>query len=374
MKTQILPPNINNIKYAADLLLNGNLVAIPTETVYGLAANIFDDSALNNIFKVKNRPQDNPLIVHISSIKMLEQITNNISDTALRLMEAFWHGPLSIIFPKSEKISKIVTAGLDSVAVRMPSNPTALAIIEQSGVPLAAPSANSSGYPSPTSAEHVYNDLQGKIPLIIDGGNCEIGIESTVVKIENDNVIILRPGGITVEMIQNLNINVILDKSVTSKTSNVSQPVSPGTKYKHYSPKATVIAIKGSIEDFADYVNKQKGNGIYAVVFEGEETYIKNFQTIDLIGNCAVQGRRPPLYEDTARKDNDAMCSFRRGLLFFGKQTEPLTQANLLYNILREIDDKKGEKIFIRCPKPERIGLAVYNRIIRAAESVIDFA
>src|SRR6056297_1822119 len=231
------------IKKAVELILQDEVVAFPTETVYGLGANALKAKAVNKIFKAKGRPSDNPLIAHIASDKQLpELIAGDIPETVKKLIKRFWPGPLTIIFNKSKLVPDITTAGLNTVAVRMPSHPVALALIQKVNLPLAAPSANSSGFPSPTKAEHVYNDLNGKIPLIVDGGICNIGVESTVVEIKDNSVNILRPGGIPKERIEE-----VLGADFKVETANqaeVKKPKSPGMKYKHYAPRTPLWIVK----------------------------------------------------------------------------------------------------------------------------------
>ena len=235
------------IKYGASLLQKGEVVAFPTETVYGLGADASREKAVRKIFKAKGRPQDNPLIVHIGNKKKLEKIIKGeISVTAEKLMKAFWPGPLTLIFSRNDNISSKTTAGLDTVGVRMPSHPVARALIELSSLPIAAPSANSSGFPSPTRAQHVYNDLDSKIPLIIDGGSCQVGVESTVVNLIEDRPVVLRPGGITREEIS----RVIGEKVTMNTESEKEAPSSPGMKYRHYSPSTPVRLLKK--EDLID--------------------------------------------------------------------------------------------------------------------------
>ena len=352
MKTKILPPTNENIEYAARILKEGGLVAVPTETVYGLAANALDKTAVNNIFKVKKRPADNPLIVHISSINEIPD-SINIPEPAQKLMDAFWPGPLSVVLPKPPEIPDIVTAGLDSAAFRVPSNPVALRIIKSAGVPLAAPSANSSGRPSPTSAEHTAQDIGGKIPLIIDGGHCTVGIESTVVRIQNNKVHILRPGMITVQMMEELGIDTaecagIADitginntkENFKNKDPMDPRPRSPGIKHRHYSPNAEVILVKSNkhnkpaLEAFIAYVKEHGGDRVFAMVYEGEQNMVENAKAV-----------------------------------VFGKRSNPKSLAHSFYSCLREVDNQNGKTLYIRCLDEKEMGSAVYDRITRAANN-----
>lgn len=329
--TKLLAMNQENLELAKQDIQNGGVVAIPTETVYGLAANAFDPEAVARIFEVKGRPQDNPLIVHISDMEMLKDVTSSLPATAVRLAEAFWSGPLTMILPKSEKIPDVVSAGLDTVGVRMPSHPVAKELIRACGVPLAAPSANASGKPSPTSAEHVFYDLKGRINYILDGGECEVGIESTVVRVYEDKVEILRPGKITVDDLLKVVPAVTIDDGVFTQMDEDEAAASPGMKYKHYSPNANVIMVEGSLVDFCRYVSKHADEHTGVLVFEGEESL------------------------------------FSIPCITCGKKSDSGSQANRLFDALREIDQNKNlTTVFARVPKQDGVGLAVYNRLLRA--------
>ncbi|MGM0445374.1 MAG: L-threonylcarbamoyladenylate synthase [Bacillota bacterium] len=327
------------IKKAADLIKKGEVVAFPTETVYGLGANALNSSAVEKIFKAKGRPSDNPLIAHISNKQQLSRLINtNIPEVVERLISKFWPGPLTIIFNKSKIVPDITTASLDTVAIRMPSHPVALALIEEVQSPLAAPSANSSGLPSPTKAEHVYNDLDGKIPLIVDGGICNIGVESTVIEIEDRQVNILRPGGITKEMIIN---RIGRDFKVISDNNNkVDNPKSPGMKYKHYSPQTPLWIIrKKSVKSiFADdRLSDQKTLFILT-----KETADKiNLEEIDV--------------------DIENMGSINN-LNYIAKH---------LFNLLRDVDKKGYQLILIEEVPDKDIGEAIMNRLKKAALKII---
>jgi len=248
MKTNIIKinfknPEISKIKEASNIIKKGGLVAFPTETVYGLGANGLDKKAVKKIFLVKGRPQDNPLILHISEIKQIDSLVNEIPNNAKKLIKRFWPGPLTIILKKTKIVPDIVTCGLDTVAIRMPDNKIALELIKHAGVPIAAPSANISGRPSPTNAKHVAEDLMGSIDMLIDGGSVSIGIESTVIDLTQNPPVILRPGKITQKQIEKI-IGKLQDKN----KEFIKIPKSPGMKYKHYSPNAKVIIIKDGKE------------------------------------------------------------------------------------------------------------------------------
>lgn len=330
MITEIKKPSDDVLFKAAELIKNGGVVAIPTETVYGLAANAYDSEACAKIFKAKGRPQDNPLIIHISSIDMLEKSVKYIPPLALRLADEFWSGPLTMIFLKKDIVPDTTSGGLDTVAVRMPDNKATLKLIELCGVPLAAPSANLSGSPSPTSAQHVYNDMQGKIPLIIDGGECRTGLESTVICFTDGGkgIKILRPGAVTAEMLSSF-AAVETDKNVFAKPDENEKVISPGVKYKHYSPKAEIIIVEAdSDEDFVHFLNSMKADGAYGVVFGCE-------------------------------------CGIEIPVLCYGVTAEE--QAHNLFAALRKTDELGAERAYVRCPEKNGVGTAVYNRLLRAA-------
>ncbi len=332
METILAKPDENSLKLAGQLLRAGELVAIPTETVYGLASNALDGKAVEKIFKAKGRPMDNPLIVHISDISQVYDLVREFPEKARKLAETFWPGAITIIMPCSDKVPKEVTAGLDTVAIRFPSHTVAQQIINSAGIPLSAPSANLSGSPSPTSALHVYNDLQGKIPLIIDGGESEVGVESTVISVAGDIPTLLRPGGITVEQIENVIGKIHIDKGVVEQIDSHTVVASPGMKYKHYSPKADIIIVKCDGDEYIDYINA-----------------LKNREHIGAL--C---------YDE----DREKLCV---PYVSLGKKKDYLMQAHHLFNALRQLDEMNLHTVYARCPKKEGVGLAVYNRLIRSA-------
>ena len=332
METKLLKPNEESINLACKLLKRGEVVAVPTETVYGLAGDATNGSAIKKIFEAKGRPADNPLIVHIASIDMLDGIVSKFSADAKKLAENFWPGPLTIIMPKGDKVCKETTAGLDSVGVRMPANEIARDIIARSGVPFSAPSANISGKPSPTTAQDVYADMNGKIPLIIDGGESDAGVESTVISVLEDTPVILRPGIVTKEDIEKvLNKEVKVAKEVTEGVKADSIVRSPGMKYKHYAPNAKVTIVKGSLEKFVKFVELNKKENTLVMCFDGEE----NIMPVSAIS--------------------------------YGNINDPKSQAHNLFAVLRELDKENAKQVFVRCPETTGISLAVYNRLIRSA-------
>ncbi|MBO5912508.1 MAG: threonylcarbamoyl-AMP synthase, partial [Clostridia bacterium] len=320
-----------NLIKAAEILKSGGLVGIPTETVYGLAANTFDEEAVSNIFKAKGRPQDNPLIVHVSDMEMVKELVSELPEKAKLCAEKFWPGPFTMVLPRGDKVPKSVSAGLDTVAVRMPSNLVARELIKVSGLPLAAPSANLSGSPSPTTADHVLFDLDGKIDAVIVSDKCDVCLESTVISLCCEPPRLLRPGGVTLEQLQEMLPDIVVDKAVLAQPEKGKPVASPGMKYKHYSPKARVIMLDGEFEDFKNYVADHTDDGTFALVFEGEEQ--------ELSVPCVS----------------------------FGHKDDELEQAAVLFDALRELDSCGCKVCYARVPQKSGVGLAVYNRLIRAA-------
>ena len=327
--TEILSPTDENIEKAGKLLKSGEVVGIPTETVYGLAADATNPDAVSKIFVAKGRPQDNPLIVHIADKDDIEKYAHDIPEIAYRIADKFWPGPLTMVLPKKDIIPEVTSGGLDTVGIRFPSNPIAQKIIKSAGAPLAAPSANLSGKPSTTTAKHVYDDMNGRISAIVDGGACSVGVESTVISFSGEDVIILRPGFVSREDLLTIAENVVIDKGVLSEMSEDSVVASPGMKYKHYSPKANVVIIDGEYDDFLTFFEKNYSEGVYAMIF-GNET------------------------------DDFHYPHFSYG------ETDS-EQAVELFNKLRMADEINAKTIYVRCPSKDGVGLAVYNRLIRAA-------
>lgn len=271
--TKLLSDEKSDVIKAAELLKNGEVVGIPTETVYGLAADARNSSAVKKIFEAKGRPQDNPLIVHISDMKMIEDYVTSVPENARLLAEKFWPGPLTMILPKKNTIPETTSGGLDTVGIRMPSHPIARGLIEACGFPLAAPSANLSGSPSPTTAQHVLDDMNGRVPAIIDGGECTVGVESTVISFEGNAVRILRPGYISYEDLKSVVSEVISDKGILHKVEQGEKVLSPGMKYKHYSPKANVIIVEGDLQQFTDFFAENYQNDAYAMIFDADKDF-----------------------------------------------------------------------------------------------------
>lgn len=332
MNTILTKADEASVNKAAELLQAGEIVAIPTETVYGIAASAFDGAAVKKIFEAKGRPQDNPLIVHIDRMEMLEGLVTCVPEGAKALAKAFWPGPLTIIMPRGPKVADEVCAGLDTVAIRMPSHPVARAVIAASGLPLAAPSANRSGGPSPTIAEDVMADMDGRLPLILDGGACGVGVESTVITLAGEQPMLLRPGFVTKEQLEQvLGCEVQLAGAVLHKLKEGETARSPGMKYKHYAPKAHVTILRGDFEAYRKCVCDHAGPGVWALCFDGE-------------------GEQLPV-----------------PFISYGAKEDDAAQARELFSALRRLDEKGAQTVYARCPHVGGVGLAVYNRLVRAA-------
>lgn len=320
------------IRAAAKLLQNDEVVAIPTETVYGLAANALSQTAVEKIFKAKGRPQDNPLIVHINSYKMLDILTKNVPLNARKLMDEFWPGELTIVLNKRKIVPRGISKNLDTVAVRFPSHKIAIELINCSQLPLAAPSANISGKPSPTNAHHVARDMDGKISAILDGGECQFGLESTVIDMTKVPPILLRPGKITKEQIEGVIGKILVDKSITELISNSEKVSSPGMKYKHYAPNARVTVVTGNPTETAGYI-KQHANLSDGILCFDE------------------------FFDFFSQPDKRKL----------GSEFDINAQAKNLFSALRDFDDTDVSHIFAQCPSDDGVGLAVANRLKKSS-------
>lgn len=342
MKTEILKidslkPETDKVKYAANVLKNGGTVVFPTETVYGLGANGLDEMAVKKIFQAKGRPSDNPLILHISRMEDINKLVREIPPILNTIADCFWPGPLTLIMKKSDIIPKVVTGGLDTVAIRVPRHNTALQLIHFAGVPIAAPSANLSGRPSPTSAEHVISDLSGRVDIIIDGGCSQFGVESTVLDLSKDIPTIVRPGGITIEDLEKVIPTVKLDEHLLKKVEGIT-PISPGMKYTHYSPNAEVFIVEGDANTVIDKINK---------------LCLENKKIGKKVGVMAT---------------NQTIDRYLYGqVLTLGDRTNLDEIASNLFNVLREFDKMGVDIVFSESFETEGIGLAVMNRLIKAA-------
>jgi len=324
------------VEMAASLLTKNEVVAIPTETVYGLGGNAENDEAVQKIFSAKGRPSDNPLIIHIADKSQLNGFVEEVPEKASILMDKFWPGPLTIIFKKKTGIlSEKATAGLDTIAVRMPDHPVALAILKKCGLPIAAPSANSSGKPSPTTAKHVKDDLEGKIAGIIDGGPTGVGVESTVVDCTEQVPVILRPGGVTKEQLEEVIGEVVTDPALLNEAE---KPKAPGMKYKHYAPDAPMYLVKGSQKFLQELADEKRKEGLRVGVLTTEER------------------------QDDYQADIVLAC---------GKRESLPTVATALYDTLRSFNDENMDIIFSEVFPVEGVGQAIMNRLLKAAGNKI---
>lgn len=331
-------PFEEQVRGCAEIIKRGGLVAFPTETVYGLGGSALDDGAAKKIYAAKGRPSDNPLIIHIASPEDAERycFTN---EAYYKIASSFMPGPITVILPKKDIIPYSVTGGLDTVAVRCPENKIARALIKEAGVPIAAPSANTSGRPSPTSASHVIEDLDSKIDAIIDGGVSEIGLESTIVMPKDDGITLLRPGGITVEMLKSIFPLVMLDEGITRKNESSKAPLAPGMKYRHYAPRAAVHLIVDSGK--GDFDSKAKK-------FLSEK--LAAFPDTGII--CFDE------YSDTVKGKN---------VFYFGKKRDDAEHAKRLFDILRRFDSTDAREIYATASDINGVGLAIYNRMLKAS-------
>lgn len=342
METRIVKVNKENIERdlilkAANIIEEGKLVAFPTETVYGLGANGLDEEAVRKIFLAKGRPQDNPLILHVYSIDQVKELVEYIPNIAVKCMEKFWPGPLTILFKKSQLVPDIITAGLDTVAIRMPNHLIALELIELSGVPIAAPSANLSGKPSPTLASHVIEDLMGKIDMIVDGGSTGVGLESTVLDLSGDIPMILRPGGVTLEDLKEVIPHITQDITIIKEDENII-PKSPGQKYRHYAPRAEMFLFSGCVDNIVEkineYANKYEDEGKKVGIMATEET--KSF--------------------------------YKSGIVkVVGSRENKETIAHNLFNTIRLFDEENVDIILAEGIDLSNIGTAIMNRMMKAA-------
>ena len=336
MKTQVLPVDNDSIALGAEILREGGLVGMPTETVYGLGANALNPQAVRSIFEAKGRPGDNPLIVHISCMEEVAPLVREIPKAAQRLMDAFWPGPMTIILPKAACIPTEVSAGLDTVGIRLPASDAARALIAAAGCPVAAPSGNRSGRPSPTTAQHMLEDMDGRIPLILDGGACEVGVESSVIDATGEVPIILRPGGITPEMVEEVLGRVEVDEHVMSPLAEGEAVRSPGMKYKHYAPQAKTVIFEGSDEAVVTAICARYD----AAEAAGERVAILGFDEHDFGA---------------------------RNRISLGHASCPQEAAARLFAALRELDERGDTLALCEAVDMAGIGLAVMNRMGRAA-------
>ena len=326
--------DLNKIREAAQAIKQGNIVLFPTETVYGIGANALNENAVNKIFQAKGRASDNPLIVHICNIQMLDSLVKEVGQVEQKLMDNFWPGPLTIIFDKKECMPNNVTAGLNTVGIRMPSNSVARKLIKFAGLPIAAPSANISGKPSGTKIEDIIDELDGKVEYILDSGMVDIGVESTVVRVIDNQVHILRPGKITVEDIQKLGIEVVIEKQIMEECKPQEKVMSPGMKYRHYAPNTKCLLVYSDNQDrLVDRINKE----------------------IELEKNVLILGRTSNLEKYNTENKLD-----------MGESLEEISKN--IFTLLRKVDSYNANLVIIEGVKKEGLGLAIMNRLIRACE------
>ncbi len=341
MKTEIVkidPEHVelykDEISRAADIIRAGGLVAFPTETVYGLGASALDKDAARKIYEAKGRPSDNPLIAHVSRKEAFEELCEiENREWFSAVLNNFIPGPITLVLKKRDFIPSEVTAGLDTLAVRFPVHTVSRALLDASGVPIAAPSANTSGRPSPTKASHVIEDLSGKVDMILDAGECSVGVESTILHIAGDKPRLLRPGAVTLEMLKSVLGEVECDKAVREKLGEGEVPLAPGMKYRHYAPKCPVIALRGSEDAVISYMKKTAQDPECALlVFEEDLKFVAESKRV----------------------------------LVLGKRDDKLTHARRLFDLLREFDKMNVSKVYTRMPDDSEIGLAVVNRLLKA--------
>ena len=323
---------------AAQILRDGGLVAFPTETVYGLGANALDEAAAKKIYAAKGRPSDNPLIAHISCLEELKPLVAYIPETGRKLAEAYWPGPLTMVFPKSDIVPYGTTGGLDTVAVRMPSDPVANRLIRLAAVPVAAPSANTSGRPSPTTAQHVWQDMEGKIEMILDGGPVGIGVESTIVDVSGDVPTLLRPGAITMEMLRETVGRVEIDPAIQAPPSADLRPKAPGMKYRHYAPHADLQLIEGETDKVVETINA-------------------------LVQEKLAEGKKVGVICTDETRDRFPLGEVRS----VGARAKQETIAHNLFAVLREFDDLDGDCIYSESFSKDHLGQAIMNRLTKAA-------
>lgn len=326
------------IKEPAEAIKKGKLVIFPTETVYGLGANALDSDAVKKIFEAKGRPQDNPLIVHISDFDEIEPLVSSIPDVARKLMNEFWPGPMTMILPKANIIPDTTSASLPSVGIRMPSNIVARELIKQAGVPIAAPSANISGRPSPTDVERCIEDMDGKVDYILGGKMCDIGVESTVIDCTVDPICVLRPGGITIEMLKRIDKNAYIDPAIMKKPGKDFKPKAPGMKYRHYAPKAHVKIINGDLQKTIAKINEMMQN------------YIDGNKKVGVMAT------------------DETKLLYNNGLVkSLGSRKDMLSISKNLFETLRSFDDDNVDIILSEGFEEIGVGVAVMNRLKKSA-------
>ena len=379
-KKRVMIEDRNHIKdeelgEAAGILRSGGLVAFPTETVYGLGGNALDEDAAGKIYAAKGRPSDNPLIAHVSCMEEVAPLVKEIPEAGRKLMEAFWPGPLTMIFPKSEKVPYGTTGGLDTVAIRMPDDPVANRLIALAGVPVAAPSANTSGRPSPTTADHVWQDMNGRIDMIIDGGPVGIGVESTIVDVSSAVPAVLRPGAITMEMLEEVLGEVSVDPAILGPLSADVRPKAPGMKYKHYAPKADLTLVEPGTgadrESRAEQVTgAEQKNGADRNTGAYPETGLDETQLQAMIRKVRELSREKieaGYKVGVICTDESRDCYTDGEVRSIGARKSQPSVAHNLYALLREFDDLGVDYIFSESFPKDHLGQAIMNRLSKAA-------
>ena len=329
---RLFPQEENCAETAARIIREGGLVAVPTETVYGLGADGLNPAAVAKIFAAKGRPQDNPLILHVTGAEQIEQFCHHIPESAYRLAEAFWPGPLTMVLPARSTVPKCTTAGLPTVAVRCPDSDITRKIIALAGVPIAAPSANISGKPSTTTAQHVLHDHDGRIDAVVDGGDCRVGVESTIVDLTETPPRLLRPGGITPEQLTEILGDLVIDKAITSQLKADEVAKAPGMKYRHYAPQCQVIIVSGSREAASQYIHKY---------FQKNDRVLCFMEELELYSDCSP--------------------------LSYGSELDAESLSHGLFAALRQLDDPSVGTVYARCPEGGGVAYAVQNRLKKAA-------
>lgn len=365
-------PKDRELEEAAQILREGGLVAFPTETVYGLGGNALDKHAARKIYSAKGRPSDNPLIVHISSIEELEPLVKEIPETAKILAEAYWPGPLTMVFPKSTAVPYETTGGLETVAVRMPSDPIAGKLIHLARVPIAAPSANTSGRPSPTAADHVWQDMEGKIDAVIDGGSVGIGLESTIVDVSGKMPVLLRPGAVTLEMLGRKLGQVNVDPAIFMPTGEGISPKAPGMKYKHYAPKGQLTLIQLTDETICGLYHQKSSLYRQISQIRKEKKLPQNLDAESIYMAVCADREALKKAETGARTGvicTDETCniyqtSIKRSV---GSRLDEESIAHNLYAVLREFDDLGIEFIYSESFSEKHLGIAIMNRLNKAS-------
>ncbi len=329
---RLFPQEENCAEIAARIIREGGLVAVPTETVYGLGADGLNPAAVAKIFAAKGRPQDNPLILHVTGAEQIEQFCHHIPESAYRLAEAFWPGPLTMVLPARSAVPKCTTAGLPTVAVRCPDSDITRKIIALAGVPIAAPSANISGKPSTTTAQHVLHDHDGRIDAVVDGGDCRVGVESTIVDLTETPPRLLRPGGITPEQLTEILGDLVIDKAITSQLKADEVAKAPGMKYRHYAPQCQVIIVSGSREAASQYIHKH---------FQENDRVLCFMEELELYSDCSP--------------------------LSYGSEQDAESLSHGLFAALRLLDEPSVGTVYARCPEGGGVAYAVQNRLKKAA-------